>query len=176
MSTKQPSPIETAVDDFLIQAEVTYTATYAGEKKDALGDKGHTMDAWRVSFTLRDSRAAHEKFNYFTGLGHRVDTDMTRMARARLKGCHPNSIAWQTDVTKQMKPVAPSAASVLYCLLSDGEAIDQSFFNWCDSLGYDTDSRKALATYEACCESGLQLRRVFTSEQREQLANMLQDY
>lgn len=44
----------------------------------------------------------------------------------------------------------PSAADVLYCLISDVGAGDYTFEQWCCEYGYDTDSRKAFATYEAC--------------------------
>lgn len=74
------------------------------------------------------------------------------------------------------KPAAPTAASVLYRLLRDASAADQCFADWASEYGYDTDSRKALAIYEACCEIGRALRRVFTAAQRDELRELLQDY
>lgn len=168
MSTKIPSPIETAVDEFIKAANVSFSVALVGATKR----DDWECDKWRV--TIKTARIEFTS-EFFTGTGHRVDTVNTRMLRAHLKGCHPNSIAWQ-NMLKRMKPEAPCAASVLYSLVSDGAAIDQSFTDWCDELGYDTDSRKALQTYEACCESGRKLREVFNHEQRQQLANLLQDY
>lgn len=44
----------------------------------------------------------------------------------------------------------PTAAEVLDCLASDASCLQgQSFENFCDELGYDTDSRKAERTYNA---------------------------
>lgn len=46
----------------------------------------------------------------------------------------------------------PRASEVLSCLLSDAASVNdtRSFTEWCADLGYDTDSRKAEATYRAC--------------------------
>lgn len=42
---------------------------------------------------------------------------------------------------------APTAAEVIECLASDAAGSEGSFAEWCGEYGYDTDSRKALATY-----------------------------
>lgn len=49
-----------------------------------------------------------------------------------------------------MKPTEPPLADVLSSLLSDASNADTTFEDWCGDFGYDTDSRKALATYLAC--------------------------
>lgn len=63
--------------------------------------------------------------------------------------------------------VKPSLPDVLYSLLLDGSAdFDASTFEqWCADYGYDTDSRAALATYEACCDTGRKLRAAFTASE-----------
>lgn len=59
----------------------------------------------------------------------------------------------------------PTAADVLGCLMLDASSVDDGapyprlFRDWCDDFGYDTDSRKALAAYEACCKLAPKLRR-----------------
>jgi hypothetical protein len=40
--------------------------------------------------------------------------------------------------------------SVLDCLISDATSADEDFDTWCGEYGYDTDSREAYATWEAC--------------------------
>jgi hypothetical protein len=54
----------------------------------------------------------------------------------------------------------PTARDVLECLLSDAATVDngQSFDDWCAELGYDSDSRRAERTYEACRAQTEQLR------------------
>jgi hypothetical protein len=43
-----------------------------------------------------------------------------------------------------------NASSILSALLSDSDGADYSFQEWCADYGYDSDSRKAEATYHAC--------------------------
>jgi hypothetical protein len=54
---------------------------------------------------------------------------------------------WYSD--KRSAPT-PKIADVLYCLLSDSQSGSQSFEDFCSDFGYDTDSRKAHATWETC--------------------------
>ena len=60
---------------------------------------------------------------------------------------------------KLSKPVFPGVASVLHSLMLDAQALDQSFADWCDDLGYDDDSISAFDTYRACCENGKNCKR-----------------
>lgn len=55
----------------------------------------------------------------------------------------------------------PTAADVLYSLLSDASGIDNaagSFEDWAGEYGYDTDSRKAEAAYQATLAQTQRLR------------------
>lgn len=162
MSTKIPSPIETAVDEFIKAANVSFSVAIVGATKR----DDWECDEWRVTVTAARIEFATE---YFTGTGHR-ETVRSSIASGLANGKFVKG-RWEG-----FRPVAPSAASVFYSLLRDGEAINESFSDWCDNYGYDTDSRKALSTYEACCESGRKLCKVFNHEQRQQLVDLLQDY
>lgn len=71
-------------------------------------------------------------FEYFSGVGHRVKN----------------------------QPVAPNVADVLYCLLSDANACNTSFDNWCDDLGSNSDSLEALNTYLASQRNGDKLNKL----------------
>lgn len=69
----------------------------------------------------------------------------------------------------------PDVADVMYCLLSDAEAIDYpSYEEWAADLGFDADSRKGERAYRECLATGLALRRLFgetaLAELREALA------
>jgi hypothetical protein len=44
----------------------------------------------------------------------------------------------------------PDAEGVIDCLLSDAQAGDQDFDEFCSDMGYDNDSRKAEKTWKAC--------------------------
>lgn len=54
--------------------------------------------------------------------------------------------------------VAP--ADILYSLALDSSALDQPFEDWAPELGYDPDSRKAEAIYDACQASAFKLKRL----------------
>jgi len=68
----------------------------------------------------------------------------------------------------------PTASEVLSCLISDACAEGESFEEWCDDYGYDSDSRSALATYEACAKSGARLRE-FLGDHFDTFANAERD-
>lgn len=55
---------------------------------------------------------------------------------------------------------APVAEAVLYCLVCDASALDQTFEEWCSDLDFDVDSRKAERTYKACRRNGRTLRKL----------------
>ena len=45
----------------------------------------------------------------------------------------------------------PTVEEVLDCLAMDSQGVSgNSFEDWCDEYGYDTDSRKAHRTYRIC--------------------------
>lgn len=58
-------------------------------------------------------------------------------------------------------PKKPTVNNVLSCLASDASLIDEAidFDDWCDNLGYDSDSRRAERTYNACREQRAKLVR-----------------
>lgn len=82
-------------------------------------------------------------------------------------------IGW---VEKNNKPKPPTNADIMYSLLSDAWAADESFNSWCEEFGYDPDSMRAFKTYQTCCEEGVNLRKTFTREQIEEMRKALEDY
>ena len=56
-------------------------------------------------------------------------------------------------------PITPDPINVVYSLIMDSMVLDYGGFEgWASALGYDTDSRRALATYHKCLDAALQLR------------------
>ena len=124
------------------------TVIYGGEhKKD-----DWSYDLWHV--TIKDFTT-----QYKTGLGLRKKAKKT--------------YSYEKDT---FKPVKPSNKDIMHSLLLDASAIDESFLNWCDNYGYDCDSIKALNIYNACCETGKALQKIFTCQQIEAMREALQDY
>jgi hypothetical protein len=58
----------------------------------------------------------------------------------------------------------PDRTAVLEALTMDARAGQQSFIDFCWEYGYDSDSRKAYAVWEACKRVGEQLEALFGSE------------
>lgn len=51
----------------------------------------------------------------------------------------------------------PDAAELVDCLISDSDALDDSFEDWCQNLGYEANSHKAFRTYKQCRENANKL-------------------
>ena len=167
---------ENKVDDFLSSLGVTYSVFPAGT---GLKRDNWECDGWRVVFAKGDK---NESFDYFTGIGHRVifKPDQYNIDRQALSDCVNKRSIMAENIRKNMadcvKPFAPFAASVLFSLINDGQALCLSFNQWCVEYGYDPDSMKAFRTYQSCCEIGEKLERVFTRRQITELAEILADY
>jgi hypothetical protein len=130
-------------------------------------------DEWRATFT-KDKVSI--SFAYFTGTGHRKIPKASAHEAARMRRAYGNTCERQPAYKALFKPVAPDAASVLYCLLLDASANNQSFLDWCSDFGYDSDSIKAQNTYNECCKTAQELRKVFNHDMQQALQEALQDF
>lgn len=78
---------------------------------------------------------------------------------------------------KGAKPILPEARDVIYSLVMDAHVLDASTFEeWASEYGYDTDSRKAEATYRACLDIALKLRNGIGEQGLAKLRDACQDY
>ena len=55
---------------------------------------------------------------------------------------------------------APAPTDVIACLASDAQNGSELFADFCDNLGYEADSRRALDIYLACQRTAERLRRL----------------
>lgn len=166
--------IRLQVANILAEAGIVFKVTLVGP---TVWDNWE-CDQWAVTFSVSRAgmpKAAAETFDYRTGTGLRVDTPESRMAKVCLKNVSRNSIAW-LDACKRMKPKTPDAADVLSSLVLDASACNESFADWCGNYGFDSDSRKAFKIYEACQENGYKLRKIFSKQTLDKLAEILQEY
>lgn len=155
------------VADYLQSIGAEYSARLLGAtKRDEW-----TCDEWRVAFQRNGKPMIATP--YYTGTGHRKSARPMPADIARLG---PRIIARVEWEKANVEPVKPQAASVLYSLMLDAQGAEEPFDDWCDQYGYDQDSRKTLATYDACCAIRRQLNAFFTTEERAALAAMLEDY
>ena len=136
-------------------------------QKQDNGDR-HIQDKWIFSFNGPDG--VSHSFDFWTGIGHRKLQNLTHgYVRDRAKKIMDGAALKQTDENFAMAvetlengsvAVLPKIDDVLYALVMDSVALDQTFEDWCADYGYDTDSRKAFATYEACCANGKKLKQI----------------
>jgi hypothetical protein len=141
---KNLSKTEVAVQNYLDSIGVKVSVIYCGE---TIRDNDWRCDAWKITLTAGKSWYT---FEYYTGLGLRVDNAAAKLARNALKNASKHSIAWRDGVLNNQVPVYPAVAGLLYSVQLDAEACEQCFDAWCCELSYDTDSRKALETYLLC--------------------------
>lgn len=134
---------ELEVNDLLREWMIDYKAVHVAKVKQW----GSDMDKFACVLTNRRNGET-ETFDFFTGLGHRINNNVK----------------------------LPQAASLLHSLLLDSQAAEEPFEFWCGNFGYDTDSMKARKTYDACIAIGEQLKKVLSAEQITQLREVLEDY
>lgn len=153
--------IRANIETLLTGFGFTFFATYTGQTKRDNWECDGWITRFHLGLTAQGFKAAgftgkpeRFEFPYFTGLGLRSKATKYQDA----------------------KPKAPHPADVLHSLLLDGEAVNQSFNDWCADFGYDNDSIKALGTYQECCKNGETLRKMFTREQIKSIREALQDY
>jgi hypothetical protein len=143
------SATEKAVSEFLKSIGTIHSVRFVGaDNRD-----GWECDSWAVTIYPADNikrrNGAEIVTQYHTGTGSR---------------------------SKQGRPQTPHIAGILYSLLLDASLGDDTFCDFCANCGYDDDSRKALAIYLQCQKTGEQMRKVFSSTEREHLSFLLQDY
>lgn len=107
---------------------------------------------WNVSLNYKGNSMF---FNYHTGLAHVTKPKHKLMAPM---------------------PIKPNLKDVMYAILSDGDALNDNFADWCANYGYDDDSISALNTYNQCCKIGKDLKSLFSNDELEIMREALQDY
>jgi hypothetical protein len=194
---KKSSPyndIDVAVAKFLKSVSTTFEVKFIREAMaNKADDWKESADYFVCSFTT--SKGVYKAFDYYTGVGLRInvrqgssfyspnhvvnDVELATVGIKAERGMYTakavRGLQGRTVNAKQWV-VNPSAAGILYSLLSDMSALDTCFDDWCDNLGMDNDSLSALNLYQACCENGKKIRALFSNEQIEQLQELLQDY
>lgn len=123
--------------------------------------KAYVQDAkwphfeWECTLVMPGSEHRLLTTPYKLGVGHctlngkgvtKLKIDRTIRAHVRPRD---NSLS---SYEGHVVPKNPELADLLNSLQSDCAGGDQSFEEFCGDFGYDTDSRKAYATWEACTQ------------------------
>ena len=128
-------------------------------------------EGWpHLAFAVRLLRNGREVLTtpYRMGIGH--------VPKGQMYLDSPGHLSLLEKAAKQAK-VAPALPDVLFSLVMDGAAYfdAETFEDWAENYGYDTDSRKAEQVWKACDETGRKLARVLSADElatlREAAAN-----
>ncbi len=125
---------------------------------------------WKVCFAAGDKAYSSD---FFCGdpAGDRRDLEHGRWS------AEPSMVTRGKKASRRLAGNdPPSAASVLYYLLSDARLGSDTFEGFCGDLGYSTDSRKALETYLSCQATRHRLPTVLGAQVVSQLEKLLEDY
>ena len=144
---------------------VPVSITYVGRRTDR---QQWEHDEWAVS--VGDYRTT-----YRTGLGHRVWDKPNSQRQVLPQGTKshkytahelgsPRTLHRERMELAHLKPVTPHAGDVVASLVRDGEAINQSFIDWCDDYGLNADSIKDRAMYDECCAAGQHMRSILSRD------------
>lgn len=137
---------------------------------------------WSGPYKMGTAHAKLEKINpdsFHTSL-----TSEERNVLYTMKSRPHATILWQPQYKTllekaiQLNKIVPDVAGVMHSLLMDGAAWfdDESFEDWCSNYGYDEDSRTAEATFQACRETGRQVKKGFTPAELEQLREAASEF
>lgn len=187
---RQFDPLADDREMILAAMGVTMCATFVPQSASRnAGKKENTLN-WRITLS-RNGRQVSKPLDYSQGAAHcpaysqpYAGTENTPYNR---DGWKRRAVAQECESGKRaiyrgghiatggaLSP--PDLQDVFYCLLSDSSVIDAGGFeNWCSDYGYDSDSIKAKATYDACVETFAALRAAFSARELEQLQELFQD-
>lgn len=176
------------VAEFLASIGVQYNAVHIAAMQH---DPEWQHDLFHINFTRTGGKVLTTEFK--TGIGHRLTANgngfssgLTGKDQSKLKELqailkltgHSGTVKKELDLNRgRFYAVLPTQASVIYSLLSDTYCVEySSFTDFCDNLGYNSDSIKAFEVFNACCKISKDLKQFFTSQNLETLQQLLQDY
>lgn len=173
---------------FVDSLGLTYTATFIPQSQSRnAGEKNPSLN-WRVSIVGSTGPLSRNSprivTDYTQGIGHLPETEAYLFKRygnrnSLARDAYYKNVAHdgKYGAVLRDRPLPPPALlDVLYSLVSDSDADENSFEDWCSNYGYDTDSRWAEATYNACREIGTKLRRMLGADNLARLRELFQDY
>lgn len=140
-------------------------------KRPSLLHHDRETGAREVSFNPRDA------IRKALGRGTRLEQSFRMIEQNRIKiGKNWND----PDVRKVVSIIGqynrPTAAGFFYCLLSDLDAGEMTFHDYCRDFGGNSDSIKEQQQHQACQANARKFRAVVTTEEIEKLREALENY
>jgi hypothetical protein len=178
----------TELDATIAALGLEYRARFVPQSESRNAKEEQPSLNWSVTITRGRQTLTTD---YMQGIAHLPEynrlakVQRTKAAHDYLRSCAstgkyspvPEKAAFNSFVMGAKPIPAPLLRDVLYCLVMDAGVLDYSTFEqWAGEYGYDTDSRKAEATYRACLEIALQLRAIVGDDGLRKLQEAFQDY
>jgi len=109
-----------------------------------------SADKFNFLIVLESTNTAH---SFYFSQGYREPLNYPYVGRRTMAEMR------QEKDRLSVKNSYPDLFALLACLCMDAGVLDcDSFEEWCSDYGYDSDSRKALKTYEACVEQSTKFK------------------
>jgi hypothetical protein len=182
MSTETVHPLRQAIADASITLTAVFVPYSQAEKREGDSRQLPTLN-WQVTI-LHNGRTILTT-PYSAGCAHcpAYKRDLPKYEKGIAvayeceNGKRASHVSSGGHVSPSTRSILPDVADVMYCLLSDANALNaRDFKDWAGNCGYDTDSIKALETYRACLDVGLKLRNGLGDELFRTLQTAAQDY
>lgn len=152
--------------DFLTETGTTCTIEYVGCMFNEDWDEKNKHDLYYV--TLKNKRGEY-RYKYWDSLHN---TEINHMQYYGYMAKHPK-ITSTYQANKGLKKLQAKIKVNEYDVLSCLTAYEVGTFeDFCCEFGYDDDSIKAYKTYVAVCDEWNGLRKIFTYEQLNKLAEI----
>ena len=172
------STYEQSALDFLQRFGLEFKAEFVDKSCPPFCDDSRHIHGWKYQVTLtRGERGGTLSFLFWNSWNdtHEPVRAFPRTSVDRRIGSEPKSVrvycGHESKVVSRSDASPPSAYDVLSCISSDAHCA-ADFAEWCSGFGYDTDSRKAFETHQACVVFALKLRQFFSAEELDALAEI----
>ncbi len=181
------TPKETA-ETFLATHGLTIAATFVPWSQSCNYQAGATVDKrslnWKV--TLLHNGRSILTTDYSAGIAHCPAYKAHKPGTLRWSRYNEKAYIYETEIGQVYRrgfpmgnktPILPDPCDVLYSLIMDADILNAGTFeSWASDYGYDTDSRKAKDTYDACLGIALQLLSGLGASVIESARQALEDY
>lgn len=153
----------TQLEDFCKKHNITISSKHLGLVKDPWDKKSdRVMDSWDVELQYKGKKL---QTPFYSGIGNRkLPINIQEKTKAGYWVGYPINYWIKNDLELAQKnlskPVPPTVADVLSALLGSASALEETFEEWCQSFGYDEDSRTAERTYLACQQETIKVKQL----------------
>lgn len=165
------------LDAFIDSLKLEYNVVFIPQSVSRNAGQTDRSLNWMISIRANGVVLSTE---YMQGIGHLpIPNSMKTIPRNRVIRHDWEKKAVESgkcgEYHQTMIP-APKIRDVLYSVVLDSDAADETFDDWCWNTGFDNDSRSAERTYNACRENGLLLRKMIGADAVAKFRELFQDY